>query len=86
MKYKITNILGGIDTSQCPPSIVYALWPSFNGWSVNLSHSECIVDVPDGTPPPKDLGPLVVVEIIDKNPVENNGIIGTTVNWIKSLF
>jgi hypothetical protein len=59
--YRIVNILGGLDTSVCPPAIVSALWPSFDGWPVILSESECIVTVPAGTPPPADLGPLVQV-------------------------
>jgi len=46
------------------PAIVTALWPTFDGWPVSLSASECIVDVPEGTPSPADLGPLVRVELV----------------------
>lgn len=62
MKYRITTLLGGFDMSLCPPAIVSALWPSFDGWPVTLTQSECLVEVPEGTPPPQDLGPLVKVE------------------------
>lgn len=64
MKYRITNLLGGLDCTQCPPAIITALWPSFDGWPVTLSPSECIVTVPDNAPPPADLGPLVRVELV----------------------
>lgn len=64
MKHRITILGTGLDCSACPPAIVSALWPSFDGWPVSLSQSECIVDVPEGTPPPQDLGPLVKVEPI----------------------
>lgn len=60
--YRITYLAGVLDTSQCPPAIVPALWPSFDGWPVSLSQSECIVTVPADAPPPQDLGPLVKVE------------------------
>ena len=63
--YRITNILGGLDTSTCPPAIVSALWPSFDGWPVTLSPTECLVTVPDTAPAPADLGPLVKVERVD---------------------
>jgi hypothetical protein len=63
--YRITNLLGGIDASTCPPAIVSALWPSFDGsWPVTLSPSECLVTVPDSAPAPADLGPLVKVELV----------------------
>lgn len=63
--YRITYSLGKLDTSSCPPPIVSALWPTFDGWPVTLSESECIVSVPDNAPPPADLGPLVKVERVD---------------------
>lgn len=60
--HKVTVLGSGLDISQCPPAIVSALWPTFDGWPVTLSPSECLVQVPEGTPPPADLGPLVRVE------------------------
>ena len=65
MTYRITYLIGQLDTSTCPPAIVPALWPSFDGWPVMLSSSECIVTVPADAPPPTDLGPLVRVEQIN---------------------
>lgn len=62
--YRVTILGSGLDTSSCPPAIVAALWPSFDGWPVTLSPSECLVTVPDSAPPPADLGPLVKVELV----------------------
>ena len=61
--YRITYIAGRLDTSSCPPAIVPAIFPAFDGWPVTLSESECIVTAPDGVTP-KDLGPLVKVETV----------------------
>lgn len=63
--YRITLIGLPLDTSCCPPAIVPAIWPSFDGWPVYLSPSECLVTVPDSAPAPADLGPLVKVERVD---------------------
>jgi hypothetical protein len=64
--YRITYLLGQLDTSVCPPAIVSALWPTFDGWPVTLSTSECLVSVPDSAPAPTDLGPLVKVELVSE--------------------
>lgn len=64
MTHRITMIGLPLDTATCPPAIVSALWPTFDGWPVTLSATECLVTVPDGTPPPADLGPLVKVELV----------------------
>jgi len=61
--YRITYIAGKLDASVCPPAIVPALFPDFDGWPVTLSESECIVTVPEGITP-RDLGPLVKVEVV----------------------
>ena len=63
--YRITYLAGNLDASVCPPAIVSALWPSFDGWPVELSPTECLVTVPDTAPSPADLGPLVKVERVD---------------------
>ena len=63
--YRITILGSALDTSVCPPAIVAALWPSFDGWPVTLSPIECVVTVPDSAPAPADLGPLVKVERVD---------------------
>ena len=62
--YRITYLLGTLDSSACPPAIVLALWPSFDGWPVTLNDKECVVTVPDSAPAPADLGPLVKVEAL----------------------
>lgn len=59
--YRITYLAGKLDASVCPPAIVYAIFPAFDGWPVTLSESECIVVAPSPQTP-TDLGPLVKVE------------------------
>lgn len=62
--YRITYLAGKFDTNFCPPAIVSAVFPAFDGWPVSLTDSECIVVAP--TPQePADLGPLIKVEAID---------------------
>lgn len=63
MTYRITYLLGKIDASVCPPAIVAAVFPAFDGWPVTLSETECIVTAPSPQTP-VDLGPLVKVEVI----------------------
>ena len=62
--YRITYLLGQLNTSKCPPDILYALFPAFDGsQSVTLNESEIVVTF--ATPQtPVDLGPLVKVETI----------------------
>jgi hypothetical protein len=64
--YRITYLAGLLDTSVCPPAIVAALFPAFDGWPVTLSESECIVTAPSPQTP-ADLGPLVKVELVTKD-------------------
>lgn len=61
--YRITYLIGKLDATTCPPAIVPAIFPAFDGWPVTLSESECLVEVPDGVTP-LDLGSLVKVEIV----------------------
>jgi hypothetical protein len=62
--YRITYLLGQLNTSKCPPDILFALFPAFDGsQSVTLSESE--ITVTFATPQtPVDLGPLVKVETV----------------------
>jgi len=61
--YRITYLLGKLDTSICPPEIVPVIFPAFNGEPVTLSDFE--ITVTFSTPQtPTDLGPLVKVELI----------------------
>ena len=62
--YRITFVIGKLDTSTCPPALVSAIFPTFDGWPVTLSESECIVTVPDGTPEPLNLSPLIKIELL----------------------
>ncbi len=61
--YRITLLGLPIDTSVCPPAIVSAIFPAFDGWAVSLSSEEIIVVAPSPQTP-ADLGPLVKVEQI----------------------
>lgn len=62
--YRITVIGMPLDTSVCPPSIVPAVFPAFDGWPVTLTPTECLVTAP-APQTPADLGPLVKVERVD---------------------
>lgn len=62
--YRITLLGMGLDTTTCPPAIVSAIFPAFDGWPVELSPAECLVTAPSPQVP-VDLGPLVKVEAID---------------------
>jgi len=61
--YRITYLLGKLDTSTCPPAVVSAIFPAFNGEQVTLTESEITVTF-DTEQTPTDLGPLVKVELI----------------------
>lgn len=61
--YKITYLLGKLDTSICPPEVVPVIFPNFTGEPVTLSDSEITVTF-GSEQTPVDLGPLVKVELI----------------------
>jgi hypothetical protein len=62
--YRITYLLGQLNTSKCPPDVLYALFPAFDGsQSVTLSESEITVTFAEPQTP-VDLGPLVKVETL----------------------
>jgi hypothetical protein len=61
--YRITYIIGKLDASTCPPALVSAIFPAFDGWAVTLSESECLVTVPDGIEP-LNLSPLIKIELL----------------------
>jgi hypothetical protein len=63
--YRITYLIGKLDASNCPPALVYAIFPAFAGWAVSLSESECIVIAPEGIEP-LDLSPLIKIELISE--------------------
>jgi len=62
--YKITYLLGKLDTSICPPAIVPVIFPNFTGEPVTLSDSEITVTFDTAQTTITDLGPLVKVELI----------------------
>jgi hypothetical protein len=61
--YRITYLLGKLDTSNCPPAIVSVIFPSFNGEPVTITDSEITITFATEQTP-VDLGPLVKVELI----------------------
>jgi hypothetical protein len=62
--YRITYLIGKLDASTCPPALVSAIFPDFDGWPVTLSESECIVTVPEDAPEPLNLSPLIKIELL----------------------
>jgi hypothetical protein len=64
--YRITYLLGKLDTSTCPPAIVSVIFPNFLGEAVTLSDSEITVTF-GSEQTPVDLGPLVKVELLLTN-------------------
>jgi hypothetical protein len=62
--YRITYLLGKLDTSICPPAIVPVIFPNFSGEAVTLSDSEITVTFDTEQTSIVDLGPLVKVELI----------------------
>jgi hypothetical protein len=62
--YRITYLLGQLNTSKCPPDVLYSLFPAFDGsQAVTLNESEITVTFKTAQTP-VDLGPLVKVEVI----------------------
>ena len=63
MKYRITYLAGKLDTSVCPPAIVFSVFPYATPTRVELNESECIVEFAEPQTP-VDLSPLIKVEQI----------------------
>jgi hypothetical protein len=63
--YRITYLLGKLDTSICPPEVVPVIFPAFNGEPVTLTDSEITVTFDTEQTSIVNLGPLVKVEIIN---------------------
>jgi hypothetical protein len=62
--YRITYLLGKLDTSKCPPNVLYSLFPNFNGsQAVTLNESEILVTFKTAQTP-VNLSPLVKVEVV----------------------
>jgi len=60
--YRITHLLGAIDTSEAPPAIVKAVFPAFDGEPCKASRDEIVVTFASPQTPTDNLGPLVKVE------------------------
>jgi hypothetical protein len=62
--YRVTYLIGAIDTANCPPAILWALFPGYDGSQLTIVDSSEIL-VTFATPQtPADLGPLVKVEVV----------------------
>jgi hypothetical protein len=61
--YRVSILIGKMDTSVCPPPFLGVLFPGSVASSVLLTESECLVTF-DTPQTPADLGPLIKVEII----------------------
>jgi hypothetical protein len=64
--YRITYLLGKLDTSICPPAIVPVIFPTFSCEAVTLTDSEITVTF-QTEQTPVDLGALVKVELLPTN-------------------
>ncbi len=62
--YRVTYLLGAIDTANCPPPILWTIFPGYDGTQLtSVSMTEILVTF--ATPQtPADLGPLVKVELL----------------------
>ena len=65
--YKITYLLGKLDTTKCPPDVVSVVFPNYDGSQlVTLNESEITVTF-DTAQTPVDLGALIkVTEVIEE--------------------
>ena len=53
----------GLNNYECPPAIIWSLFPDYNGEPLELSQKECTVTF-DTPQTPVDLGALVKVELL----------------------
>ena len=63
--YKISSVVGLVDMTSCPPPIVQAVFPDFNGEHCETREGYCLVTFSEPVTP-ADLGPLVRVELISQ--------------------
>jgi hypothetical protein len=62
--YKITSLLGDIKTDVCPPPIVSAIFPKFDGELVIVNEGSVIVEF-EKKQTPVDLGKTIQVELVE---------------------
>ena len=62
--YKITSLLGDIKTDVCPPPIVSAIFPKFDGELVYTNQGSVIVEF-EKKQTPVDLGKTIIVEVVE---------------------
>ena len=62
VKYRITSLIA-LDLSSCPPPILLATFPQWNGEPCEVSDGIVYVTFPSPQTP-ADLGPLVKVEVV----------------------
>jgi hypothetical protein len=53
-----------IDRNICPPFIVEQLFPNVEIISVQMDSENLLVTVPEGTPEPLNLSPLIKIELL----------------------
>ena len=61
--YRISFLIGKMDTTQCPPAFLSVLFPDVIASSVLLTEHDCLVTFAEPQTP-ANLGPLVKIEII----------------------
>lgn len=62
--YKITSLLGDINLNVCPPPIVSAIFPKFDGELVYTSEGSVIVEF-EKKQTPISLGATIKVELLE---------------------
>jgi hypothetical protein len=61
--YRVSILIGKMDTSVCPPTFLGVLFPGSVASSILLTEHDCLVTF-DTPQTPADLGPLIVVTVI----------------------
>lgn len=62
--YRVSLVIGKMDTSRCPPAFIEAIFGQNVPESVTLTEQDCVIVFPSPQTP-ADLGPLVKVELIE---------------------
>jgi hypothetical protein len=61
--YKITSLVGKIESDICPPPIVTAIFPKFDGEFVSIDESGIIIEF-ETKQTPVSLGPTIKIELL----------------------
>lgn len=62
--YKITYLIGQLDANANPPAIVAVIFPGIQTIKCEVSEEQYLITVPEGTPEPLNLSPLIKIELL----------------------